>query len=264
MPYLSSIVLMKLLVILPLTLPGISSALSAFGHALLDYLSPDIQVVFVLALFPLIMNIVQFCAVDQVIKAGKDVDVEGEGYARLGGNDDDVEQGRPDPRSPRRRKSSQRQATGSTPSSPAAPRSPLLASADPGSRSPVRKLDYGSTSPMLTPADLDQEALSPSSIWARLASVDRQLDPSEESGGSTATEGDMRDRHMRRSAAPSPDSFRVDATHPGHTSPPPTSLTGSRLSEDLRRVARQFSPRATPLSASGRFEDSVDLDEVVH
>lgn len=63
---------MKLLVLLPLTLPGISGLLIGFGHNLLEYLSPSVQVVFVMALFPLVMNIIQFCLVDQVIKGGKE------------------------------------------------------------------------------------------------------------------------------------------------------------------------------------------------
>lgn len=63
---------MKILVLLPLTLPGISTLLLRFGHAAIEYLSPSVQVVFVMAIFPLIMNVVQFCLIDQVIKAGKD------------------------------------------------------------------------------------------------------------------------------------------------------------------------------------------------
>ena len=63
---------MKLLVLLPLTLPGISTILLRIGHAAIDYLSPSVQVVFVMAVFPLIMNVVQFCLIDQVIKGGKD------------------------------------------------------------------------------------------------------------------------------------------------------------------------------------------------
>ncbi|EIW73201.1 hypothetical protein TREMEDRAFT_26192, partial [Tremella mesenterica DSM 1558] len=68
-PYLISIILMKLLVLLPLTLPGISPLIIRLGHDLLAYLNPDAQVIFVMAIFPLIMNILQFCLVDQVIKA---------------------------------------------------------------------------------------------------------------------------------------------------------------------------------------------------
>lgn len=90
---------MKLLVVLPLTLPGISGLLIGFGHSLLEYLSPSVQVVFVMALFPLVMNIVQFCLVDQVIKGGKDEDFGKGGdeedfideYERLPGGDQDAD-----------------------------------------------------------------------------------------------------------------------------------------------------------------------------
>lgn len=63
---------MKLVVLLPLTLPGISTILLRVGHAAIDYLSPSVQVVFVMMIFPLIMNVVQFCLIDQVIKGPKD------------------------------------------------------------------------------------------------------------------------------------------------------------------------------------------------
>ncbi|WVO17801.1 hypothetical protein L204_105499 [Cryptococcus depauperatus] len=85
--YLLSIITMKLLVILPLTLPYISDALLQLGHSLLEYLSPSAQIIFVMAFFPLIMNVVQFCLVDQVIKASKADEDEtrddGQGYNRV-------------------------------------------------------------------------------------------------------------------------------------------------------------------------------------
>ncbi len=62
---------MKLIVLLMLTLPGISGALIRWSQGMLGYLSLDVQVVFVLAIFPVIMNVFQFCVMDQVIKAGK-------------------------------------------------------------------------------------------------------------------------------------------------------------------------------------------------
>jgi hypothetical protein len=62
---------MKLVVLIPLTLPGISDHLISFAHNILSVLSLDAQVVFVLAVFPTIMNVFQFCVVDQLIKAGK-------------------------------------------------------------------------------------------------------------------------------------------------------------------------------------------------
>lgn len=69
---------MKLLVLLPLTLPRISDLLLGLGHSMLAYFSPSVQVIFVMAIFPLIMNIVQFCLVDQVIKAGGKIDDDDE------------------------------------------------------------------------------------------------------------------------------------------------------------------------------------------
>ncbi|BEJ11864.1 hypothetical protein CspHIS471_0203240 [Cutaneotrichosporon sp. HIS471] len=73
-PYLAAVVTMKLIVILMLTLPGISGALIRGTQSMLGYLSLDVQVVFVLAIFPVIMNVFQFCVMDQVIKAGKGVE----------------------------------------------------------------------------------------------------------------------------------------------------------------------------------------------
>lgn len=74
---------MKVFVILPLTLPGISTLLLRFGHAAIEYLSPDFQVIFVMMIFPLIMNVIQGCLVDQVIKAGKIDELEEDGYEPL-------------------------------------------------------------------------------------------------------------------------------------------------------------------------------------
>lgn len=73
-PYLLAVVAMKLVVLLPLTLPGISDTLIRFGQTLLGALPTDVQVVFVLSVFPLIMNVLQFCLIDQLIKDGKHVD----------------------------------------------------------------------------------------------------------------------------------------------------------------------------------------------
>jgi hypothetical protein len=70
-PYLLAAVTMKLCVLIPITVPGISDLLIAFAHTILSVLSLDAQVIFVLAVFPTIMNVFQFCVVDQVIKAGK-------------------------------------------------------------------------------------------------------------------------------------------------------------------------------------------------
>ncbi len=64
-----AIISMKGMVLLPLLLPGISTGLLDFAHNVLEYLSPSIQVIFAMAIFPVIMNIMQFCLVDQFIKA---------------------------------------------------------------------------------------------------------------------------------------------------------------------------------------------------
>ncbi|WVF70770.1 hypothetical protein IAT40_005564 [Kwoniella sp. CBS 6097] len=84
-PYLLSIITMKLLVVLPLTLPGISKFLIDASHSMLDYLSPQAQIIFVMAIFPVIMNVFQFCLVDQLIKGGKDVEVDDEDDTGRGG-----------------------------------------------------------------------------------------------------------------------------------------------------------------------------------
>ncbi|ORY22970.1 Vaculolar membrane protein-domain-containing protein [Naematelia encephala] len=84
LPYLLSLIAMKLLVLLPLILPRISTALLRFSYAVLGFLSPNAQVVVVMAIFPLIMNVIQFCIVDQIVKAEKPTD-----YARLSEGQED-------------------------------------------------------------------------------------------------------------------------------------------------------------------------------
>lgn len=81
-PYLTAVLVMKIVVLLPLTLPGISTVLLRFAHATIEYLSPSLQVIFVMMVFPLILNTLQFLLVDQVIKAGK-ADVVADGYERV-------------------------------------------------------------------------------------------------------------------------------------------------------------------------------------
>lgn len=87
-PYLLAVIAMKLVVLLPLTLPGISGLLIRAGQSVLSALPLDVQVVFVLSIFPLIMNVLQFCLIDQLIKDGKHPEREGdmemgESYAPL-------------------------------------------------------------------------------------------------------------------------------------------------------------------------------------
>ncbi|KAL7420268.1 hypothetical protein Q5752_005237 [Cryptotrichosporon argae] len=160
-PYLLAIVTMKLAVLLPLTLPRISAALIGGTQALLARLPPNAQVVVVLAVFPLIMNVFQFCVIDQIVKAGtgaKGVDGAdndagdapgdergrtGSGYERVPTRDIDHDHayahaGRGDLR---RRNSSARDLTQS-PQSASMPASPLMHAQD------GRKPDhYGATSP---------------------------------------------------------------------------------------------------------------------
>ena len=71
-PYLIAIIFMKLIVLLTLTLPHISTSLLSFSNYLVDHLPSSIQVVFVMMVFPVIMNVFQFCVVDQFIKAGQE------------------------------------------------------------------------------------------------------------------------------------------------------------------------------------------------
>lgn len=118
-PYLAAVVTMKLIVILPLTLPKISNAIIRWGQSMLSWLPIDGQVIFVLAIFPVIMNVFQFCVMDQVIKAGKGTDPKDREHSDV---DDDEEMGaeyeaiptldsEPAPGTPRRRNSSLRDVT---------------------------------------------------------------------------------------------------------------------------------------------------------
>jgi hypothetical protein len=72
LPYTLAVISLKSVVLLPLLLPGISTSLFHFAQALLGFLSPSVQVIFVMAIFPVVMNVFQFCVVDQIIKAGRD------------------------------------------------------------------------------------------------------------------------------------------------------------------------------------------------
>lgn len=241
-PYLVSIVIMKLMVLLPLTLPHISSGLIRFGQSLLAYLSPSVQVVFVMALFPLVMNVIQFCVVDQVIKAGKDIaedkDEEegGDGYRRLPLGDD---QGPSSPTVARRRVSGIK-IRSSLPASPV-PRSPLLEAGDP-------KI-YGTTSPRVEPL---AHGVLDGTIWTSLLKDgDESMSDSALSGQNHSTTSA---RAEYRSSAPSPESLRPPNTD---TSIPDIDLLNvgtdsakrhfghvSRLSDDLGREARRsLSPR---------------------
>lgn len=232
---------MKFLVVLPLTLPHISTGLLRFGHATLEYLSPRVQIVFVMAIFPVIMNIIQFCIFDQIIKAGKgdakdgagdeedkeDEDDEGDGYRRV--PTQDIES---TPRArARRRGSSAHTSRVSTP----VPKSPLLEPTSLGS-----KRDYGSTSPSpnLTPRlSVDGSGAGSRSgrngtgpggtFWQNMLSASVGTEASGTStyatprsfstyqdsnlGASSTATANGGTREDWRSGAPSPESFRPDS-----------------------------------------------------
>lgn len=232
-------VFMKLLVVLPLTLPHISTALLRFGHASLEYLNPQVQIVLVMALFPVCMNIIQFCIFDQIIKAGKGDTKDGDGDDEDKEDEDDEEGGgyrrvptqdiESTPRSlARRRGSSAHASRASTP----VPKSPLLEPTSLGS-----KKDYRSTSPRPSPSP--RHSLEGGSgrtgpgpaggFWSSMLSASVGTDASNTSAyatprsfltspqdsvsrlgaSSTATAtGGTRDDW--RSGAPSPESFRPD------------------------------------------------------
>jgi len=270
---------MKLLVILPLTLPYISTALLHMGHHLLDYLNPKLQIIFVMAFFPVVMNIIQICIFDQIIKAGKtlggdegDEDVDGgdRGYRPIPSGDIEASPG-----GMRRRNSglkggmsrsgsvdggsrsaSRNRSVLSTP----IPSSPLLAPSTSGSRT-----NYGST-----PSSPAPEHPGSGSFWRNI--LDGRSNPNpppallptssspQDSHLSTATAT----RHDWRSGAPSPESYRPDASQDDRItrldlssdhrkegrSRPSLELSTqfghiSRLSDDMGREARrQLSPQA--------------------
>ena len=204
MPYLLSIILMKLLVLLPLTLPVISTVLIRFGHALLDWLSPSIQVIFVMALFPLVMTVIQFCIVDQVIKGRRGEETDGydeeSGYARLPTADSEYRL-----TAGMRRGEQFKQDAGSQspPNSdnPVCPSSPLLLSSRHGSPS-LRP--YGSLSRSPGPSSDGSTGL-----WKLTGAEDDAIhDGSSQIADDLQSTASLFDsREHRRSGAPSPDSM---------------------------------------------------------
>jgi hypothetical protein len=265
-------VAMKLLVILPLTLPHISTALLRMGHYLLDYLNPKLQIIFVMAIFPVVMNIIQICIFDQIIKAGKTLGGdEGDGEADGGDRgyrpipSGDVEAS---PGGMRRRNSGLKggmsrsgsldggsrsaSRTRSVLSTPI-PSSPLLAPSTSGSR------NNGST-----PSSPAPELPASGSFWRNM--LEGRSNPNapptslpissspQNSHLSTATAT----RHDWRSGAPSPESYRPDPSHDDRItrldldsereregrSRPSLELSTqfghvSRLSDDMGREARR-------------------------
>lgn len=71
LPYTLAVITLKAVVLIPLIVPWTSKGLLRFAHGLLDFLPSALQVVFAMAVFPVVMNVFQFCVVDQIIKAGQ-------------------------------------------------------------------------------------------------------------------------------------------------------------------------------------------------
>ncbi|ODO11820.1 hypothetical protein I350_00604 [Cryptococcus amylolentus CBS 6273] len=259
--YLMSIITMKLLVLLPLTLPRISDFLLRLGHWLLDYLSPSAQVIFVMAVFPLIMNIVQFCLVDQVIKASPQADEgrgdevresgrgrrrrggDGEGYSRVPDWEADLESGEgPKPGAVDRA---------------LPPSSPLLSAGGHDG--------YGSTtpSPMGSPTASQSylpESLNGGSIWSKITGKAGSEAPKVgEAGSSTwweypeaAEEGRLSvpPERANRSKAPSPDSARASKLAFTSPIPPPSATTDPPIPADPSSSATSSSSSARPRQQS--------------
>ncbi|TYJ57606.1 hypothetical protein B9479_001688 [Cryptococcus floricola] len=257
--YLMSIITMKLLVLLPLTLPGISDPLLRLGHWLLDYLSPSAQVIFVMAVFPLIMNIVQFCLVDQVIKASPQADEgrgdevrdsagrrgrggDGEGYSRVPDWEADLESEGPKPGAVDRA---------------LPPSSPLLSAGGHDG--------YGSTtpSPMGSPTTSHSylpESLNGGSIWSKITGKAGSEGPKVgEAGSSTwweypeaAEEGRLSvpPERANRSKAPSPDSARASKLAFTSPIPPPSASTDPPIPADPSSSATSSSSSARPRQQS--------------
>lgn len=136
-PYLAAVATMKFIVVLPLTLPKISNAIIRWGQSMLSWLPADGQVIFVLAIFPIIMNVFQFCVMDQVIKAGKGAEQKDRHQ------DEEEEEGldteyqpiptaeaEPGSATPRRRNSSLRDVTQAVSRSSSVTSTPMLSAVD--------------------------------------------------------------------------------------------------------------------------------------
>ncbi|KAK6905521.1 hypothetical protein L486_07124 [Kwoniella mangroviensis CBS 10435] len=281
-PYIMSIITMKLLVLLPLTLPGISKSLIDWSHNLLDHLGAKSQVIFVMAIFPLVMNVLQFCLVDQVIKAGGKEDEEddynerGGDYQRIRGHDDDQHNvnGRGDIESGLTRQISSNSINrnsrkGSSPSI-VIPSSPLLTS---------NQRDYGSATPSPIGSPVKNKSILPgqttdsNSLWSKLinkvsdvssstrssstvffdAQTDLESNPNSVQSRSTiggTSEGgtsrlyvrDERNRRGQRSAAPSPE------TMPFEASPSMSSIQSDTYSEEEQRSGGSGRTPSPPLT----------------
>ncbi|ORX41273.1 Vaculolar membrane protein-domain-containing protein [Kockovaella imperatae] len=229
-PYILSIIVMKLLVLLPLTLPRISDLLLRFGHFLLQSFAPSVQVVFVMAFFPLVMNIVQFCIVDQVIKASGMSEEDGaDEYQRIP-TEGDVEA---PAESPAQLHRNLRSKLASPLSSPRHRKSPLLTSAEIQPTS--NQVIYGSTGTSPSPSPGDDAAVS---TWVRMARRRVSSDGSTiHPDGSEDTLGLYRES---RSGAPSPDSAMGPRLGASLEGPPRDRIDGDRL---RRSLSPSVSPR---------------------
>ncbi|WWC66574.1 uncharacterized protein I206_100477 [Kwoniella pini CBS 10737] len=257
-PYLMSIITMKILVLLPLTLPGISRALITWSHNMLDFLGPRGQVIFVMAIFPLVMNVVQFCLVDQVIKAGKDEDEDGDHDGSGGGGDyrrvrefddhdqdgQDLESGnRPISREIGRNILPPSSARKESSASVVIPSSPLLTS---------NQRDYGSATPSPNGSpikskshinEFGENAANKDNLWSKLINKVSDISTSTRSSSTVFFDAqteiesnasmsvDNRDRlYVRdnrrgnRSSAPSPETLPSDAS-------PSTTISTSPFTE---------------------------------
>lgn len=276
--YVFSIIIMKLVVLLPLTLPHISDLLLGLGHSMLAYFSPSVQVIFVMAVFPLIMNIVQFCLVDQVIKAGGKIDDdeeeggaggggggsgrrimgdEEEGYRRVPGWEHDLDG----------RASGEDSFTGMTQKKgeegdgeetvmARGNGSPLL--------SPSRYDGYGSTTP--SPVGSPAKSVGGQDVWTRMLGKSKGQGISRDGWWAYPEDGDGEDeqggsaRRNTRSHAPSPESIRPAGI------PAVAPHTARRLTTELEREARwTLSPPGSPMAEGGGGErgEQVGLD-VIH
>ena len=279
---------MKLLVLLPLTLPGISVSLIRSGHSLLNFLSTPVQVIFVMAIFPFVMNVIQFCLVDQVIKSGKELvkeedDDDVEGYRRVPTREADIEA------MPWGLSVGETRTRGSTVKSrsrsPAGlstqitPRSPLFTPVDrcQGKRGNLRQ-DYGSTTPS------SNTSLKEGSLEVYWSSLVERNPSADECGGSslvatstdssvTGGEDMLRGRKGKRSGAPSPDSLRTvyrnadpaEEPSPVNADPPLTAFsTDSSMSDEMRRDARSsLSPTVShPTPSLYEEEEEMKVREV--
>lgn len=235
-----------------------------------------------MAVFPLVMNVIQFCLVDQVIKSSKEPETEEDeeegGYRRIPTREADMDV---TPRNlsvggAKRRGSApkSRSISPAGPATPLTPKSPLLSPANHGDgRRGVTGHHYGGDSPS---PGLDVEHRIAEAFWANFAKrspSDAESNSCARSAHSSKTGGEdrLRVRHGGRSGAPSPDSLRpidVDSIHldmtegllPLASDPPLTALSGiSRLSDDMRLEARRSLSPVTRQTVPKHLDEDEEL-----